>query len=46
MKAVWIAFIVGIFVGASVGIIGLAMFLSDRPYDHCLPDMEDIEAGQ
>lgn len=43
MKPVWIAFIAGLFIGANIGIVALALLMINRPYDHHLPDIEDIK---
>lgn len=44
MKPVWIAFFAGIFLGANIGIAALALLMLNRPCDHYLPDIEDVEA--
>lgn len=43
MKPIWIAFIVGLFIGANVGFVALAILLANRPCDHYLPDIEDVQ---
>jgi len=40
---VWIAFIVGLFIGTNIGLVILAtLVISRRPRDHDLPDIEGV----
>jgi len=43
MKPIWIAFIAGLFIGANIGIVALALVMINRPCDHNLPDIEDVQ---
>ena len=43
MIKLWVAFIAGLFIGANVGVMILAMLVANRPCDHHLPDIEDVQ---
>jgi len=46
MKPVWIAFFVGLFIGANFALVILAMLFSSKSCDHNFPNIEDVQAEQ
>ena len=43
MKPVWIAFVVGLFIGANLGIFLICLFRTGSDYDRHLLDIEDVQ---
>ena len=46
MNAIWIAFFAGIFIGANIGIVLIAMLTMASDCDRHLPDIEDVQTDQ
>jgi len=43
MNAIWIAFFAGIFIGANIGIVLIAILTMASDYDKHLPDLDDVQ---
>jgi len=44
MKPVWIAFIVGLFIGANLSVVLMCLLKMASDCDRHLPDIEDVQA--
>jgi len=44
MKAVWIAFFVGLFLGANLSLVLFCLLRMAADYDRHLPDIQDVQA--